>query len=109
MNRQTGDEGDIDYSFTDGTLKFFKGLDRNNSKAWFEKHREEYDTHVLDPARAFVTDMGERLLELSPNIIAEPKVNRSLFRLNRDTRFSCHFHLSDSSCSSRTLLLDDFA
>jgi uncharacterized protein (TIGR02453 family) len=74
--------------FSEATLKFFTGLERNNDKKWFEKHREDYDTHVLEPARAFVRDMGERLYTLSPDVIAEPAVNRSLFRLNRDTRFS---------------------
>ena len=74
--------------FSEKTLKFFKGLEKNNSRQWFEKNREDYDTHVLEPARAFVTAMGHRLFELTPDVIAEPAVNRSLFRLNRDTRFS---------------------
>src|SRR4030042_3225823 len=32
--------------------------------------------------------MGTRLTGLAPDIIADPRVNRSLFRLNRDVRFS---------------------
>ena len=33
-------------------------------------------------------DGGQRLREISPRIVAVPRVNGSIFRLNRDTRFS---------------------
>jgi len=32
--------------------------------------------------------LGRRLKEISPHIVAVPKINKSIFRLNRDTRFS---------------------
>jgi uncharacterized protein (TIGR02453 family) len=32
--------------------------------------------------------MGRRLKEISPNIVSVPRINKSIFRLNRDTRFS---------------------
>lgn len=32
--------------------------------------------------------MGDKLRAISPDLVAEPAVNKSLFRLNRDTRFS---------------------
>lgn len=70
------------------TVTWLKALKKNNCKEWFVAHRTDYDDYVMTPARAFVTAMGRRLQELSPNIIAVPKVNRSLFRINRDTRFS---------------------
>ena len=74
--------------FSKETVAFFRGLKRNNSRDWFESHREIYENHVLEPAKAFVVAMGRRLKEISPNIVAAPKVNKSIFRLNRDTRFS---------------------
>ncbi len=42
----------------------------------------------MAPARAFVRAAGEALREIAPEIVAEPKVNGSIFRINRDTRFS---------------------
>jgi uncharacterized protein (TIGR02453 family) len=74
--------------FTKGTLRFFSGLRKNNTREWFESNRSAYETHVLAPAKAFVVAMGERLRAEVPGIIAVPAVNKSIFRLNRDTRFS---------------------
>lgn len=74
--------------FSPKTLTFFRQLAKNNSKTWFDAHRDEYDSHVVAPARAFVVAMGEKLRAIAPGVNAEPKVNRSLFRINRDTRFS---------------------
>jgi len=74
--------------FAQQTVTWLKDLKKNNSKDWFSAHRADYDEFVMTPARAFVVAMGQRLQKLSPNIIAVPKVNRSIFRINRDTRFS---------------------
>jgi uncharacterized protein (TIGR02453 family) len=74
--------------FSRETIAFFRGLKKNNTREWFESHRDIYEGCVLKPAQAFVVAMGRRLKEISPNIVAAPKINRSIFRLNRDTRFS---------------------
>ncbi len=74
--------------FPKASVKFFKDLAQNNSKAWFDAHREEYEQNVVLPSEQFVIAMGARLQKLSPKVNADPRVNRSLFRLNRDTRFS---------------------
>jgi uncharacterized protein (TIGR02453 family) len=74
--------------FDHETVKFFKGLKRNNKKKWFEAHKKDYDSFVMQPARAFVMAMGDKLRTHVPDIVAVPKVNKSLFRINRDTRFS---------------------
>ncbi|MBW2529538.1 MAG: DUF2461 domain-containing protein [Deltaproteobacteria bacterium] len=74
--------------FSKGTVSFFRALSRNNDKGWFDAHRADYDEHVMGPARAFVTAMGAKLRKISPDVQAEPKVNGSIFRINRDTRFS---------------------
>ena len=74
--------------FSPETLKFFSELAINNNKLWFDAHRADYDAHVLEPAREFVLVIGERLRELAPNVMADPRVNKSIFRIYRDTRFS---------------------
>ena len=70
------------------TLYFFNGLKENNNKPWFDQNREVYEDFVLGPAKSFVLGMGERLKELSSTINADPRTNKSLFRINRDIRFS---------------------
>jgi len=74
--------------FSNETVRFFNGLRRTNTRDWFEKNRAVYENHVLAPAKSFVVDMGARLRTLAPRIAAVPQVNKSIFRLNRDTRFS---------------------
>jgi uncharacterized protein (TIGR02453 family) len=75
-------------SYPQSTIKFLTALSKNNNKDWFNKNRERFDFEFLQPAIQFVIELGERLVELSPNIIAIPKIDKSIFRLHRDVRFS---------------------
>lgn len=77
--------------FSPKSLKLLKEIKRNNTKEWFEAHKEEYRESILEPSRSFVVEMGEHLQALVPTINAEPRVNGSLFRIYRDSRF----HRSD--------------
>lgn len=72
--------------FPPKALDFLRKIRSNNNKEWFESHRGEYETLILEPSRAFVEEMGEHLMALEPTINAEPKINKSLFRIFRDTR-----------------------
>jgi uncharacterized protein (TIGR02453 family) len=49
-------------------FQFFRGLARHNNTSWFEARRHDYATAVLDPARAFVSELAERLRSISPGI-----------------------------------------
>jgi uncharacterized protein (TIGR02453 family) len=70
-------------------LAFLEGLARENTKAYFDAHRATYESALLEPAKAFVLALGEELhTRISPGIRAEPRVNGSILRINRDTRFS---------------------
>ena len=68
--------------------EFYAELARNNSKSWFDEHKNDYEQYVMVPARSFVFEMGKRLAEISPKINADPRINKSIFRPYRDTRFS---------------------
>ena len=74
--------------FTKQTVKFFKDLAGHNNRTWFEAHRDIYESEVMAPARAFIEAMGARLRPEIPKIVAVPKVNKSIFKINRDTRFT---------------------
>jgi len=67
-------------------LGFLKKIRANNNKEWFVSHKSEYENYILNPSRAFVVEMGEHLQALVPTINAEPKINKSLYRIYRDTR-----------------------
>lgn len=75
-------------SFPGNAVKFLSKLKRNNNREWFESHREEFVTSVLEPAQEFVVVLGELLRTIAPGIIAIPKTDKSIFRLHRDVRFS---------------------
>ena len=70
------------------TLEFLKKLSKNNNKEWFEENRELFNSDFLQPALQFVVDLGEKLRTIAPNIMAVPKIDKSIFRLHRDVRFS---------------------
>jgi uncharacterized protein (TIGR02453 family) len=74
--------------FPPATTRFLAGLSRHNTREWFEDNRERYERDWLEPAKAFVEAAGEALVDLEPGIVAEPRVNGSIFRINRDIRFS---------------------
>ncbi len=70
------------------TLTFLRSLRANNTKKWFDAHRSDYEEFYVAPAKAFVSAVGPRLAKLVPGIVAKPRINGSIFRINRDTRFS---------------------
>ena len=73
-------------AFTKKTLSFLRTLKRNNDRAWFHAHRDDYETHVRAPMVAIVEQLAEDFRAFAPELVADPKV--SLFRPWRDTRFS---------------------
>jgi uncharacterized protein (TIGR02453 family) len=74
--------------FPEGCIEFYKNLRANNNKAWFDQHRDDFDSYVMAPAREFVIEMGDMLRRISPGVHAVPKINKSIFKIYRDTRFS---------------------
>jgi uncharacterized protein (TIGR02453 family) len=83
MTAKDGFEG-----FPEATIDFLTKLSRHNNKEWFDAHRDDYERYYLAPAREFVVHLGEALREIAPEIHAEPAINKSIFRINRDIRFS---------------------
>jgi len=60
-------------------LQFFHGLKRDNSKAYFEAHRQVYEEQVREPMEALLTEIERDL---------GPDIDVKVFRLNRDLRFT---------------------
>jgi uncharacterized protein (TIGR02453 family) len=74
--------------FPTATRQFLAGIAENNSKEWFEANRALYDEGYVGAGRAFVEAVGPELRKVSPEVQFEPRINGSISRVNRDTRFS---------------------
>src|SRR4029453_9772842 len=63
-------------------LTWFEGLERDNSRPWFQAHRDTYERCVRAPLEALVA-------ELEPVLAQAPGTGPTkIFRPHRDTRFS---------------------
>ena len=74
--------------FSPQLFTFLAELEQNNHKPWFDQHRSEYESLYIEPAKEFVAAMGPHLKRISADVHAEPRVNGSIMRINRDVRFS---------------------
>ena len=68
--------------------RFLSALGDNNEKPWFDAHRAESQELDLEPAKRFVGAVGEATRAWEPEVHAEARVNGSIMRVNRDTRFA---------------------
>lgn len=74
--------------FPKKTIAYLKKLSKNNNREWFEANRDKYNSDFLEPCFQFVVEMGDKLQDIDPDIVAIPKIDKSIFRLHRDVRFS---------------------
>jgi uncharacterized protein (TIGR02453 family) len=75
--------------FDTAGLAVLAGLEEQNTREYFEAHRDAFRAGVVEPAKALVAELGDHLRStVAPGIVADPRVNGSLFRINRDIRFS---------------------
>jgi len=88
-----------------GYFKFFKGLEKDNSKAYFEAHRAEYEEHVKEPFRELVQNRIDRIRKTDPALsnyyLAQNQ--RRIFLINciSRSRYGPHRALRDSFRQSR--------
>jgi uncharacterized protein (TIGR02453 family) len=76
------------FAFAPQTQTFLRELSAHNDRAWFDDHRAEYQAAYVEAAKAFVVAAAPELERIAPGVCAEPRVLGSIFRINRDTRFS---------------------
>lgn len=69
-----------------GTLKFLKGLSRNNHKEWLDAHRMDYEMAKSDFHQ--LVEQVLRSLEKKDPSLASLQPKDCIFRINRDVRFS---------------------
>jgi len=73
--------------FAPPAFAFLRGLAAHNEREWFQAHQDGY--HALyDTGIAFVAAIGPKLAKVSPLLRWEVRINGSVFRIQRDIRFS---------------------
>lgn len=68
------------------TLTFLRQLKKNNTKAWFDVHRKEYEAAKKD-FEQFVQQVIDQHAKKDPSL-AGMVAKSCMFRINRDVRFS---------------------
>ena len=75
--------------FTPKLFSFMQDLADNNDRDWFKANQDRFEQDVREPALDFITDFSKPLESISKHFVADSrKVGGSLFRIQRDTRFS---------------------
>ncbi|SNX29176.1 TIGR02453 family protein [Polynucleobacter meluiroseus] len=72
--------------FSPKAFLFLEDLTNNQNRAWFADHRGEYEEFVREPMKRFTEALSESLAKKEIPLWGDTK--RSLFRINRDARFS---------------------
>jgi uncharacterized protein (TIGR02453 family) len=67
-------------------IAFLERLKKNNTRPWFQKHKDEYDQLVKFPMQCLISSLAQRLADEIPDIPFNPR--KSIFRIYRDVRFS---------------------
>lgn len=71
--------------FSKKTLDFLIENHLNDSKAWYQEHKEDYKQYIAEPFSEFITALQPTINEIDSEIICNPK---RFSRLYRDARFS---------------------
>src|SRR5689334_10215404 len=72
--------------FTKEFLDFFNKLEKNNNKEWFDRNKPTYENAVKNPFKKLVEDLIEQIRKHDKDLSTDAK--ESIFRINRDIRFS---------------------
>ena len=69
-------------------LTFLAQLAHHNDRDWFEANRAVWDDQIVPAMLAWCGALCERLADVMPRLVFVPRIGGSLYRLNRDIRFS---------------------
>ena len=73
--------------FSARLFQFLSDLDQHNDREWFDEHRREYRSDVLAPVKSFTADLGPMIRMVNDEFETEPRVGRTISRINNDLRF----------------------
>jgi len=73
-------------AFTAESLKFLRGLKRNNDRDWFEPRKPLYERALKAPMLALIDEINHAMLDFAPEFVRPPR--KTMMRIYRDIRFS---------------------
>lgn len=74
--------------FTQRTLDFLYFNHKQNSPDWYKAHKADYEEFLIAPFKELVDKLSPSLKAIDPQLICEPKVDRSISRIYRDMRYA---------------------
>ncbi len=72
-------------NFTRKSFDLLEGLAENNEKTWYDEHRDDFEAYVREPFAEVLELASDRLSEIATPLSGSA---RTMFRQNRDVRFS---------------------
>lgn len=75
-------------NFTQESLNYLKEVREQNSKTWFVNHKERYTDSLLLPFQNLVNELRNTMYGIDSEFELLPKVDKTISRIYRDTRFS---------------------
>lgn len=75
--------------FGAGLFRFLEDLKAHNDREWFKENKGRYEAEARDPMLRLIAGFSGSLAGINRHFMADPRpVGGSMFRINRDTRFS---------------------
>ena len=74
--------------FTSAAIDFLIENKLQDNREWFKEHKERYNKVLLEPFIELVTQLAPDMLKIDSQLITDARVDRTLSRIYRDTRFS---------------------
>ena len=72
---------------TTKAFRLLTALEANNNRDWFSEHKAHFETELLTPFEAMLLEASRQLSRTRAPLVGSRK---TMFRLNRDTRFSAN-------------------
>jgi uncharacterized protein (TIGR02453 family) len=76
--------------FTEASLKFLRGLRKNNDREWFNPRKPVYEAEIKAPMLAVIDEVTAALAEFAPEFVRP--AHKCMLRIYRDIRFSKDKH-----------------
>jgi uncharacterized protein (TIGR02453 family) len=67
-------------------LEFFRKLQRNNRREWFQPRKATFETTMKQPMRELVSAVNDSMKGFASEYVTDP--DKAIYRIYRDTRFS---------------------
>jgi uncharacterized protein (TIGR02453 family) len=67
-------------------IDFFRKLQRNNRREWFQPRKPIFEASLKQPMRELVAAVNGAMKNFAPEYVTDP--DRAIYRIYRDTRFS---------------------